>query len=56
VEFGENGEWTESKTLAVQYQGIKNNDLDQFTKAGTRKIMFPADIKTGEVKHFNELR
>jgi branched-chain amino acid transport system substrate-binding protein len=56
VEFGENGEWTESKTLAVQYQGIKNNDLDQFTKAGTRKIMFPADIKTGEVKPFNELR
>jgi branched-chain amino acid transport system substrate-binding protein len=56
VKFGENGEWTESKTLAVQYQGIKNNDLDQFTKAGTRKIMFPADIKTGEVKPFNELR
>lgn len=56
VKFGENGEWTESKTLAVQYQGIKNNDLDQFTKAGTRKIMFPANIKTGEVKPFNELR
>jgi branched-chain amino acid transport system substrate-binding protein len=56
VKFGENGEWTESKTLAVQYQGITSNDLDQFTKAGTRKIMYPADIKTGDVKPFNDLR
>jgi len=56
VEFGENGEWTEPRIISVQYQGIKNNDLDQFAQPGTRKIMFPANIKTGEVKAFNELR
>jgi branched-chain amino acid transport system substrate-binding protein len=56
VKFGENGEWTESRTIVVQYQGIKNNDLDQFARPGTRKIMFPADIKTGEVQTFNSLR
>jgi branched-chain amino acid transport system substrate-binding protein len=56
VEFGDNGEWVAPRIIAVQYQGIKNNDLDQFTKAGTRKIMFPAEIKTGEVMPFNDLR
>ena len=56
VKFGENGEWTESRTITVQYQNIKNNDLGQFSRAGTRKIMFPADIMTGEVKPFNSLR
>lgn len=56
VAFGENGEWTESRTITVQYQNIKNNDLDQFSRAGTRKIMFPSDIMTGEVKPFNSLR
>lgn len=56
VKFGENGEWTETRTITVQYQNIKNNDLDQFARPGTRKIMFPPDIMTGEVKAFNELR
>jgi branched-chain amino acid transport system substrate-binding protein len=56
VKFGENGEWVDSRTIAVQYQGIKNNDLSQFSRAGTRKIMFPSDIMTGEVKPFNSLR
>ncbi len=56
VEFGDNGEWVETRTIAVQYQGIKNNELDQFAQPGTRKIMYPADIKTGEVKPFNSLR
>ena len=56
VEFGDNGEWTESRTIVVQYQGIKNNDLGQFAKPGTRKIMLPEDIKTGDVQPFNALR
>ena len=44
VKFGPNGEWTEGRTVAVQYQGIKNNDLAQFAKPGTRRIIFPASI------------
>lgn len=56
VKFGEFGEWTESRTIVVQYQNIKNNDLDQFTKPGIRKIMYPRDIKTGDVKPYNSLR
>jgi branched-chain amino acid transport system substrate-binding protein len=56
VKFGEFGEWTESRTIVVQYQNIKNNDIEQFSRAGTRKIMFPLDIKTGDVKPYNDLR
>lgn len=56
VKFGKNGEWTTSRTIVVQYQGIKNNDLSQFSQPGTRKILFPADIKTGQVQTFNSLR
>ena len=56
VKFGENGEWTETRTITVQYQNIKNNDLDQFARPGTRKIMFPPDITTGKVQPFNSLR
>lgn len=56
VKFGKNGEWDQSRTLVVQYQGIENNDLDQFAKAGTRKILNPADISTGEIQGFNDLR
>jgi branched-chain amino acid transport system substrate-binding protein len=56
VAFGDNGEWTSSRTIVVQYQNIKNNDLDQFAQPGVRKIMYPEDIKTGTPQLFNSLR
>ncbi|MEP4379352.1 MAG: amino acid ABC transporter substrate-binding protein [Alphaproteobacteria bacterium] len=56
VKFGKNGEWDRSRTIVVQYQGIENNDLEQFAKPGTRKIMLPADISTGELQTFGALR
>jgi branched-chain amino acid transport system substrate-binding protein len=56
VAFGDNGEWTTSRTIVVQYQNIKNNDLNQFAQPGVRKIMYPEDIKTGTTKLFNSLR
>lgn len=56
VKFGKNGEWDRSRTIVVQYQGIENNDLAQFAKAGTRKILAPSTIATGELQTFNGLR
>ena len=56
VKFGKNGEWDRSRTIVVQYQGITNNDLSQFAKAGTRKILAPSDISTGELQTFEALR
>lgn len=56
VKFGKNGEWESPRTLVVQYQGITNNDLSQFATAGTRKILLPSDISTGDLQPFNALR
>ena len=56
VKFGANGEWEEPRTIVVQYQNIKNNKLEQFARAGTRKIINPPDIRTGEIQNYNALR
>lgn len=56
VKFGANGEWDRPRTIVVQYQNIKNNDLAQFARAGTRKIIDPPDIRTGQIQPYNSLR
>lgn len=57
VRFGKNGEWAYPRTLTVQWQNIqKQNDLNQFTKPGIRKIIGPTAFSTGKVQTFNSLR
>jgi branched-chain amino acid transport system substrate-binding protein len=51
VKFAPNGEWTQSRVLQVQYQGIKGNDLEQFKKAGTQVVVWPRELKSGELKY-----
>jgi branched-chain amino acid transport system substrate-binding protein len=49
VKFAPNGEWTQSRVLQVQYQGIKGSDLEQFKKPGTQVIVWPREVKSGEL-------
>jgi branched-chain amino acid transport system substrate-binding protein len=49
VEFGDNGEWAKSRVLMVQFQGIEGNDLEQFTQAGTRPVLYPPEWVSGEL-------
>jgi branched-chain amino acid transport system substrate-binding protein len=49
VRFGKGGEWAESRIIAVQYQGVKGNDLDQFRGMERQIIVGPAKYKTGDV-------
>lgn len=49
VKFGPDGEWTESRFLQVQFQGIAGNDLKEFTDMSKQPILAPANLKTGEV-------
>ncbi len=51
VKFAPNGEFARSHVLQVQFQGIKGNALDQFKKAGTQVIVWPQDVKSGELKY-----
>jgi branched-chain amino acid transport system substrate-binding protein len=49
IKFGAKGEWTESRFVAVQYHGIKDDSLDQFRGMNTQTIVGPAKYKTGDV-------
>jgi branched-chain amino acid transport system substrate-binding protein len=49
VKFGGNGEWQTSRALMVQFRDLKADDLDQFNKAGSRVVLYPPSVKTGEL-------
>ncbi|MAF50185.1 MAG: amino acid ABC transporter substrate-binding protein [Rhodospirillales bacterium] len=49
VKFGSNGEWAKTRTLQVQFRGIKGNDLGQFEKEGSRVVLYPESVKSGNV-------
>lgn len=49
VKFGKNGEWAETRALMVQFRDVKPNDLEQFKKAGTRVVLYPESVKSGEL-------
>ena len=51
VKFAKNGEWARSRTLMVQYQDIQDSNLETFTKAGTRVVLYPKDWKSGELRY-----
>jgi branched-chain amino acid transport system substrate-binding protein len=47
VKFGADGEWTESRFIAVQYHGIKGDALDQFRGMNVQTIVGPKRFETG---------
>ena len=49
VSFAPNGEWAKTRVLMVQYQGIQDNELATFAKAGTRVVLYPAEWKSGDI-------
>ncbi len=49
VKFGANGEWAQSRALMVQFRGVQPNDLDQFSKSGTRVVLKPDSVKSGTI-------
>ena len=49
VKFGSNGEWAETRTLMVQYQNIKGNDIEQFFGPGKRVVLYPTKWVSGEL-------
>jgi branched-chain amino acid transport system substrate-binding protein len=49
VKFNAQGEWTEERTLAAQFQNIKGNSIDDFRDLKTEVIIYPPQFKSGEV-------
>ena len=46
IRFNQDGEWSKSGVLTVQYQGIVTNELDQFRKPGTYVVLAPEEFKS----------
>ena len=51
VKFAPNGEWARTRALMVQYQGIASGELEQFTKAGTRVVLYPKEWVSGKLNY-----
>lgn len=49
ITFGPNGEWKESRALAVQFQNVKGNDLEQFKDPKVEVILWPPALQNGSV-------
>ena len=49
VSFNAQGEWTEAAVLAVQFQGVKGNGLDQFKDPNTEVIRWPTKYASGDI-------
>jgi branched-chain amino acid transport system substrate-binding protein len=49
VKFGDQGEWAESRFIAVQYHSIKGNELDQFKGMNVQTIVAPPKFETGKL-------
>jgi branched-chain amino acid transport system substrate-binding protein len=49
ISYGEDGEWKQSATLEAQFRGVKDKNMDQFRKSGTQVILFPDNLKTGDL-------
>jgi branched-chain amino acid transport system substrate-binding protein len=50
VKFGPNGEWSEARVLAVQFQGVDGHGLEQFQTLKAPTILYPPDLKNGELR------
>jgi branched-chain amino acid transport system substrate-binding protein len=51
IKFNTEGEWTEAQVLAVQFQGISGNSVDQFRDPKTEVILWPTKYKTGDIQY-----
>jgi branched-chain amino acid transport system substrate-binding protein len=49
IAFGADGEWSKSAMIQVQFQGIKDNTLDTFKKPTTHVVVYPPEVKSGEL-------
>ena len=49
IKFNAEGEWETAQVMAVQFQGVKGNDVEQFKDPKTEVILWPTKYKTGNI-------
>jgi branched-chain amino acid transport system substrate-binding protein len=51
VAFGPEGEWTKPRLLMSQYQNVVGNDLEQFRDFRKQVILWPPELKSGNLSY-----
>jgi branched-chain amino acid transport system substrate-binding protein len=49
VTYGEDGEWTEGRTVYTQFQNVAPNDVEQFATDKVQPVLWPPQYKTGNM-------
>ncbi|SEO29277.1 branched-chain amino acid transport system substrate-binding protein [Rhodospirillales bacterium URHD0017] len=49
IKFNKDGEWETAQVMAVQFQGVQGNGVEQFTDPKTEVILWPTQYKTGNI-------
>lgn len=49
IKFNKEGEWETAQVLAVQFQGVQGNGVDQFKDPKTEVILWPDKYSTGKI-------
>jgi branched-chain amino acid transport system substrate-binding protein len=50
IRYGPDGEWAQSRVVTTQFQGVKDRNLEQFRKTGVQAILFPEELRNGQLK------
>ena len=50
IRYGADGEWAQPRVVTTQFQGVKDKNLEQFRKSGVQALLFPEDLKNGQVR------
>ena len=48
--FSASGEWAEPRNLFVQFQNIRDGDLEKYKRPGTKVILAPDNLRSGELR------
>jgi branched-chain amino acid transport system substrate-binding protein len=49
ISFGEDGEWTQGRTVFTQFQNVAPGDAEQFADGKKQPVLWPPQYKTGEM-------
>jgi branched-chain amino acid transport system substrate-binding protein len=49
IKFNAEGEWETAQVMAVQFQGVSGNGVDQFRDPKTEVILWPTKYRTGNI-------
>jgi branched-chain amino acid transport system substrate-binding protein len=51
ISFGEDGEWKTPRIIYAQFQNVAGNDIAQFRDMQKQIVVWPPELKTGELVH-----